>query len=98
MAWNQSAPNSENLNKGTEKEKKPKSVKFAYFCCGLLSAQGLFLGTGSYLFPTFGYNPWTVGVGFFTWCVELWRNDFQTKHDCGSVCAFRSVCRRVGAL
>ena len=90
MAWNQSAANSENLNKGTEKEKKPKSVKFAYFCCGLLSAQGLFLGISSYLFPTFEYNPWTVGVGFFTWCI--------VASNCGVMISRRNMIAAVFAL
>ena len=70
MAWNQPTTNSENQNKESEKEKMPKSVKFANLCCGLLSVLGLLLGVGSYLFTEpYGYNPWTVGVGCFTWCI-----------------------------
>ena len=70
MAWNQTTTDNDNQNKAAENEKMPKSVKFAYLCCGLLSAWGLLLGVCSYLFTEpYGYNPWTVGVGCFTWCI-----------------------------
>ena len=70
MAWNQPTTNRENHNTETEKEKKPKSVNFAYLCCGLLSVQGFLLGISSYLFPMpYAYNPWPVGVGHFTWSI-----------------------------
>ena len=70
MAWNQPATNSENHSNEVEKEKKPKSVKLAFLCCGLLSVWGLLLGVCGYLFTEpYGYNPWTVGVGCFTGCI-----------------------------
>ncbi len=91
MAWNQPTTNRENHNKETEKEKKPKSVNFAYLCCGLLSVQGFLLGTFSYLFPVpYDYYPWTVGVGYFTWCI--------VASNCGVMISKRNMIAAVFAI